>query len=629
MTQMDADKSRFGSFICVHLRHLRILTPLIARPPATLCGSSLLLLVWLAIAIAAVGCGRSGGNGRRGADAAPPARLPQFVDVTAAAGIRFIHENGARGRRYLPETMGAGGAFLDFNGDGWLDILLLNDLPLPPTASRPGTDRSRPTAALYRNNRDGTFADVTHGSGLDVPMEAMGCCAGDYDNDGREDLYITDALGGSRLFHNESDPNGQEARFRDVTAVAGVGNRGHWGTSCAWVDFDRDGWLDLFVCNYVKYSLAADQPCFEGGRRFYCRPTAYRPDTCTLYRNLGRSASGAVRFADVTRAAGIFKEAASALGVAVWDVDQDGWPDLLVANDLRANFLFRNRRDGTFEDRALAWGMAFGEDGTARAGMGIDAADTRNNGRAAVMISNFSGEPLSFFYQEDPPYFSDLTYEAGTGEQHLRYLGFGLLFLDYDNDGFKDAFVANGHIEPNIALFGEQTTYGQRNNLFHNRGGPSGGFDEVSDRSGVPFTYARVSRGAACGDYDNDGHPDLLITNNGGPAELLRNDGADRGHWLQITLRGAAGTGRRGDGARRRASNRSAIGAVVQVRANGQTQTDMVRSGSSYCSQSMLRLHFGLGAATRADWVRVKWPGGAEQTLREVRADQRLVLDEP
>jgi hypothetical protein len=563
------------------------------------------------------GCARTGDSGRRGANASPPARLPQFVDVTASAGVHFTHENGARGRRYLPETMGAGGAFLDFNGDGWLDILLLNDLPLSVTpASRRPVASSRPTAALYRNNQDGTFTDVTRGSGMDVPLEAMGCCAGDYDNDGREDVYVTDALGGSRLFHNESPAGGQVARFRDVTVAAGVANRGHWGTSCAWLDCDRDGWLDLFVCNYVKYSLASDQPCFEGGHRFYCRPTAYPPDTCTLYRNLGRSASGEVRFADVTRAAGIFKETGSALGVAVWDVDQDGWPDILVANDLRANFLFRNRRDGRFEDVALAWGMAFGEDGTARAGMGIDVADTRNNGRAAVMISNFSGEPLSFFYQEDPPYFSDLTYEVGTGEQHLRYLGFGLLFLDYDNDGFKDAFVANGHIEPSIALFGEHTTYGQRNNLFHNRGASSGAFDEVSDRSGVPFTYERVSRGAACGDYDNDGHLDLLVTNNGGPAELLRNDGANRGHWLQITLHG-------------RKSNRSGIGTVVQVRANGQTQTDTVRSGSSYCSQSMLRLHFGLGATTQADWVRVKWPSGVEQTLREVRADQRLVLDEP
>jgi hypothetical protein len=560
-------------------------------------------------------------------------RLPQYHDVTAKAGIRFTHVSGASERRFVPETMGAGCAFLDFNGDGWLDILLLNDRRLARSPSPPAAG---PTAALYRNNRDGTFTDVTPGSGLDVVMEAMGSCVGDYDNDGREDVYVTDALGDSRLFRNETEVGASAPRFLDVTAEAGVANRGHWGTSCAWLDYDRDGWLDLFVGNYIRYSLAADKPCYQQGRRYYCRPTSYPPDTCTLYRNLGPAANGRPRFADVTRSAGIYKVAANALGVAVWDVDKDGWSDILVANDLKANFLFHNQGNGTFQERALEWGVAFGEDGKARAGMGIDLADFRNNGQAAVLIANFAGEPMSFFYQEDPPYFSDITYEVGTGEQHLHLVGFGLCFVDYDNDGFKDAFVVNGHVEPDPKLIGESATYGQRNNLFRNQ--RDGTLLEVSDRSGAPFTYERVGRGAASGDYDNDGHPDLLVTNNGGPAELLRNDGAGSGHWLQIALRGRMAangrgtvkTGRsRSSVPRSSASNRSGIGAVVQVVAGGQTQTDTVRSGSSYCSASMLRLHFGLGSAQRAERVTVKWPGGAEQTVTNVRANQLLALEEP
>jgi enediyne biosynthesis protein E4 len=624
------------------------------RTPANSPARFALLSALAAAALA--GCSRSGSGVRlSSADkgvsqtAANPDRLPQFHDVTAKAGIRFTHVSGASERRYVPETMGAGCAFLDFNADGWLDVLLLNDRPLAPASSQTKPQGSRPTAALYRNNGDGSFTDVTAGSGLDVVMEAMGCAVGDYDNDGREDVYITDALNDSRLFHNDGAAGASAPGFRDVTAEAGVANRGHWGTSCAWLDYDRDGWLDLFVGNYVRYSVAADRPCYQQGRRYYCRPTSYPPDTCTLYRNLGPGQDGRPRFADVTRAAGIYKVAANALGVAVWDVDRDGWSDIIVANDLKANFLFHNQGNGTFQERALEWGVAHGDDGKARAGMGIDVADVRSNGRAAAMIGNFAGEPLSFFYQEDPPYFTDITYEVGTGEQHLHLVGFGLCFVDYDNDGFKDAFVVNGHIEPDPKLIGESSTYGQRNNLFRNR--RDGTMEEVSDRSGTPFTYQRVGRGAACGDFDNDGHPDLLVSNNGGPAELLRNDGAGSGHWLQITLRGAAGVGRQVRGvsqdsratstdahalrppaprvAAPNASNRSGIGAVVQVQVGRQTQMDVVRSGSSYCSASMLRLHFGLGAARHADRVTVKWPGGAEQTLTTVRADQLLTLEEP
>jgi hypothetical protein len=573
-----------------------------------------------------------------------PVATTRFADITEAAGIRFRHENGARGRRYLVETMGSGGAFLDFDGDGWLDLLLLNGMPLggddprqrvPTNDQRPTTNDQRPTtndqrlpstSRLYRNQGQGTYADVTAGSGLDIPLYALGCCVGDYDNDGDEDVYVSCAVGSGRLFRNEGG-----GRFRDVTPQAGVGNQGRFGTSCAWLDYDNDGRLDLFIGNYVRYSLARDRPCYEGGRRYYCRPTVYPPDTCVLYRNRGDG-----KFEDVTVPAGIRNRTGNSLGVAVWDFDDDGWLDIAVANDLTPNYLFHNvpeepttdpgsgvlpstehrapstgaqRTARRFEEVGLEWGLAFGENAKARAGMGIDVAEWQNDGRPAVMISNFTGEPLSFFQYEGPEQFADIAFRVGVGEAHLRFLGFGLFFFDFDNDGDKDAFVGNGHIEPDIARFGGGVTYGQRKHLYENRGDET--FAEIGKTLGAPFAIERVARGAAYGDIDNDGDLDILVTNNGQTAELLRNDGGNARSWLQLDLRG-------------RSSNRSAIGARVTVRAGGVTQRDTVRSGSSYCSQSMLRLHFGLGAAAVADEVEVRWPGGTVERLRDVKANRRL-----
>jgi enediyne biosynthesis protein E4 len=599
-----------------------------------------------AIVLAALllsGCTRSSPP-RPAAASDLPSRV-QFADVTEQAGIHFSHFNGAAGRRYLVETMGAGGAFLDYDGDGWLDILLLNGRPLGEDGATGGTRRakrggsgdgakqrdmsshpvapSRPTAALYHNNRDGTFTDVTRGSGLDVPLYAMGCCVGDADNDGDDDLYVSCALEPGHLFRNEGG-----GRFRDVTARAGVGDDGRLGTSCAWLDYDNDGWLDLFVCNYVQYSLATDHPCYEGGRRFYCRPTVYQPDTCVLYHNRG---DGTLRFDDVTRQAGIWNKTGNSLGVAVWDFDDDGWPDIAVANDLSPNYLFHNvpaaglgarrapKAARRFEEVGLDWGIAFGENGRARAGMGIDVAEYRNDGHPAILISNFTGEPLSFFVSDAPGQFTDVAFQVGVGEAHLRFLGFGLFFFDYDNDGDKDAFVGNGHIEPNIADFGGETTYGQRNHLYRNHGGM---FEEVGPALGPPFAYQRVTRGAAYGDYDNDGDLDILVTNNGQPAELLRNDGGNAQHWLQVDLKG------RGAGGRARGSNTDGIGARVTVRTGTVTQRDVVRSGSSYCSQSMLRRHFGLGRASSVDEIEVRWPSGSIDRLRSVPANRRITVSE-
>jgi enediyne biosynthesis protein E4 len=535
----------------------------------------------------------------RAATGRGPSSGVRFVNAAAEAGIRFRHMTGASGKRYLPETMGSGCAFLDFDGDGWLDILLLNGTALPLQKGGSPT-----LCALYRNQGDGTFKDMTLGSGLDVPMYAMGCAVGDYDNDGRDDLYVTCVLGPSRLFRNEGG-----GRFRNVTTGAGVDNHRKWGTSCAWVDIDNDGWLDLFITNYVQYSLEKDRPCVTEGQRFYCRPSVYTSETPTLYRNRGDGT-----FEDVSARSGIADHRGNGLGVAVWDFDADRKSDLVVANDLGANFLFHNLGDGNFKEVAMEWGVAFGEEGQARSGMGVDVADYRNDGRAAILISNFSAEPLSFFYQDAPALFSDITYGAGTGESHLPFLGFGLCFLDADNDRLQDAFVANGHIEPNIQRFGETTSYGQRNQLYRNSG--DGTLQDLGPAAGPAFSAEHVSRGAAAGDYDNDGDVDVLVSNNGGPAELLRND-SPRRSWLQIRVAGSE-TAR---------INRSGIGTRLRLSVGGAVQTQYVKSGSSYCSAGMLRLHFGLGSASQADWVEVRWTDGQTERHENVPADRLITFD--
>lgn len=511
-----------------------------------------------------------------------------FKDVTAAAGITFTHESGRAGRKFLPETMGAGGAMVDLDGDGWLDLVLVNGRPWSP---RPG---ATPLHALYRNNRNGTFTDVVKGSGLDQPAYGLGVAAGDYDNDGDEDLYIT-ALEGDRLYRNDG-----AFKFTNVTKTGGIVNA-NFGTSAAFVDYDRDGRLDLFVANYVKWSAATDVRCaLDGKNKSYCTPEVYPGVASKLFRNLGGG-----RFADVSRKAGVANPAAKALGVGLLDYDGDGWVDLFVANDTQPNQLFRNNRNGTFTDAAVAAGVAFSDDGVARGAMGVDAADYDRSGRPHVLVSNFQNQMLALYRNEGNGLFTDVAPASPVGRVSMTTLGFGTFFFDYDLDGWLDVFATNGHIEESVTAVQPKVQFKQRPLLFRNAG--KGRFEHASPAVGPDFAVPQAGRGAAYGDYDRDGDLDVLLTNNHGPARLLRNDGGNRNNWVTVRLAGTK-------------SNRSGIGAVVTVRSAQGTQRQMVRSGSSYCSQSDLALTFGLGRDTTVEAIEVAWPGGAKETVTKVPA---------
>ncbi|MBI3909640.1 MAG: CRTAC1 family protein [Armatimonadetes bacterium] len=530
----------------------------------------------------------------------PPSPV-QFVDVADAAGVHFRHVFGGSGHKFMPETVGSGGAFLDYNNDGWLDIFLVNSAPLPGFRSE-----SPILSALFRNNKDGTFTNVTEGSGLEVEMYGMGCAVGDYDADGFDDIFVSAVLGSSHLFHNE----GGTGKFKDVTLEAGVDDRGGWGTSTAWLDYDNDGYLDLFVCNYVKYTIEDDayfrNPLFG---QSYGLPQFFDPFPAVLYHNRGDGT-----FEDVTKKAKIGVAQGKALGVCTCDVDRDGWVDLFVANDMVPNHLFRNRGDGTFENISMPAGVAVDASGHARAGMGIDYADFRNDGRLAFLIGTFSEEDDYFFVELSPLAFEDRAKEAGFTSRPDVVLTFGLVFFDYDNDGWRDVFMANGHILDDIQKGRPNITFPQRNQLYHNN--RDGTFSDVSRQCGAPFDYMRVSRGCAYGDYDNDGDLDLLVTNNNGPAELLRNDGGNAHNWLQVRLIG------------KKKSNPNAFGAEVRVTAGGVMQRDWLRSGGSYLVQNMPRLHFGLGDAPRVEHLEVRWPAGKVERFSNLPVNQLITVVE-
>lgn len=515
----------------------------------------------------------------------------RFTDVTQQAGIKFTHNSGRAGKKWLPETMGSGCAFFDADGDGWLDILLVN--------GKDWTSRGRKsTAALYRNNRDGTFTDITRGSGLDIEIYGFGVAIGDYDNDGRDDVYIT-ALDGDHLFHNEGG-----ARFRDVTRESGIKNA-RFGASAAWLDYDKDGKLDLFVANYVQWTKEGDLWCsLDGSTKSYCTPESYKGNSSELFRNLGGG-----KFEDVTDAAGLGDRTSKSLGVVMLDYNNDGWPDLFVANDTQPNKLYCNQGNGRFKEEGLAAGVAFGEDGVARGAMGADASDYDRSGRQHLIVGNFSNQMLGLYHNEGNGLFVDEAPRSAIGRASLLSLTFGLFFFDYDLDGYPDIFAANGHIDDEIGRVQPKVQYQQLPLLFRNRGG--GKFDQVS-----AFSQPLVARGAAYGDYDRDGDLDVLISTNNGPAHLYRNDGGNRNHWLQLKLVGSK-------------SNRSAIGALVHVTSTGGRQWQMVRSGSSYCSSSDLALTFGLGKDTVVTSIDIDWPSGTKQQLASVKADQRLVIREP
>jgi len=510
----------------------------------------------------------------------------RLVDVTAAAGLRFRHNNGAYGGKLLPETLGAGCAFLDYDADGWQDILLVNGMDWP------GHRRERSTLALYRNNRNGTFTDVTRAAGLDVELYGMGVAIGDFNNDGFPDIFLS-CVGQNRLFRNTG-----KGTFVDVTRSSGLGGRTAFSTSALWLDFDRDGLLDLFVCNYVRWSAEHDVFCsLDGTQKSYCTPEAYRGETCWLFHNRGDGT-----FADVTATCGIFDSSSKSLGVALVDDDRDGWPDVFVANDTQPNKLYRNQRNGTFKDIALQSGVALSADGKARAGMGVDVGDFDNSGKSALAITNFEGEMIGL-YQGSSGVYRDIAVAAGVGLPSRDRLGFGCVFADLDLDGRLDLVVTNGHIDDTVRNIKGNSGHAQPPQLFWNSG--SGMFREITASAGSTFAEPRVGRGLACGDFDGDGDVDLLMTTNNGPALLFRNDQSAGNRSLRLRLTGTT-------------SNRDAIGASVRIFMGSETQSRTVRSGSSYLSQSELPVTFGLGRRDRVERLVVTWPNGRTEEFKDL-----------
>jgi enediyne biosynthesis protein E4 len=519
----------------------------------------------------------------------------QFKDVTAAAGIHFKHNAGKAGKKYLPETMGAGVAIFDYNGDGKPDILFVNSKDFEPHTKKT-------ICALYRNNGNGTFTDVTAGSGLDVEMYGIGVSTADYDNDGRADIYIT-ALEGDRLFHNEGN-----GKFRDVTQQAGIHNA-NFGTSAAWLDYDRDGKPDLFVANYVQWTLKGDLFCsLDGAAKSYCTPESYKGTQSKLFHNLGNG-----KFEDVSQKAGVADPSSKSLGVTVLDYNNDGWPDIFVSNDTQPNKLYRNNTNGTFTDEALSAGVAFGEDGAARGAMGVDSGDYDRSGRTHLLVGNFSNQMLALYHNEGNGIFVDEAPKSELGRSSLLSLTFGAFFWDYDLDGLLDIFCANGHIEEEIGRVQPKIQYKEPPLVFHNAG--SGRFVNVSNALGPDITRPIVARGAAFGDLDGDGDLDLVVSTNNGSAYLFKNEGGNKNHWIAIKTIGTK-------------SSRDGLGAFVTIRSASGKQTQMVRSGSSYCSQSAMQLTFGLGKDTSVEEIEVRWPSGITQKLGRQQCDRLLAITE-
>ncbi len=521
----------------------------------------------------------------------------RFRNVAPEAKIVFNRNNGAYGKYYLPETMGGGGGFIDYDNDGSLDILLLNGAWWEPRA----TNEGKPTPALYHNNRDGTFTDLTKEIGLDIFCAGMGVAVGDYDNDGYNDLYIT-AVGRNYLFHNEHGKG-----FKEVAQSAGVQDKG-WSSSVGWVDYDNDGKLDLFVCHYVQWTPETDISCTAKGFKSYCRPQEYRGESCRLYHN-----EGSGRFRDVTRQAGIENQKSKALGVTFLDTNGDGYTDIIVTNDMEPNFVFLNSGKGTFKEIGFESGIALGDSANARAGMGVDVADYRNEGIFGLAIGNFSFEGIGFYPLTAKPPYLDTSKQIGTHAPSFPYVTFGLFFADFDNDTWQDLFFTNGHIEDTVHKSSPEQNYEQPSILLKNRG--DGTFGDVSAQAGADLALPIVGRGACSGDFDNDGKLDILLIPNRGEARLLHNETSQAGHWMTFRLVG-------------KQSNTNGYGAQITVEAGGKRFRGVCRSGSSYQSASDARVHFGLGDLSQIARVSVKWTTGKEQVWTGLAPDRIWQLTE-
>ena len=533
-----------------------------------------------------------------------------FKDVTEAAGIRFRHDNGGSGREYMPESMGSGCAFWDYDGDGDADILLINGAPLRERESGPPS-----TMALYRNDGDGSFSDVTAQAGLRRPLYGMGCAAGDYDNDGDSDLYVA-CLGANRLYRNQGG-----GRFEDVTAQMGVGDSA-WSVCAVWLDYDRDGDLDLFSGNYLQWTAERDDWLSERSNARSYAPQLYDPEYSRLYRNDGD------RFEDVTDASGIGGKPGKGMSAVALDYNGDGWPDILISNDTMPDYLYRNNGDGTFTEDGLLAGVAFSAAGEAKSGMGVDAGDLRNVGREDVAIGNFAFEMISLFQNQDGAYFTDWTLPSGVGHPSAPFVTFGVFLFDYDLDGHLDLFAANGHVDRRIHEVKSHLSYAQRPLLYRNTG--DGSFAEVGATCG-DLADPVVGRGAAYADYDGDGDLDVLVaTNNGRPA-LYRNEGGNRNRCLKVKLVGGGpptSAGLQKPVGEPSWSNRDGTGATVRVRSGDMVQTRSVRAGSSYCSQSEQILTFGLAGALAVESVEVVWPSGRIERINNVAAGQTVTVRE-
>jgi hypothetical protein len=526
----------------------------------------------------------------------------RLVDVARQAGVNVLNVSGGLQKNYLLEVVGNGAAWFDYNNDGLLDLLIANGSTLEHM--RDGGD---PIATLYRNNGDGTFTDVTAQSGLLKKGWGLGVCVADYDNDGFEDIYIT-AYGPNVLFHNNGD-----GTFADVTKRAGVGDA-HWSAGCAFGDYDRDGYVDLYVANYVDFdpqttpTPGSSSYCQYMGIDVLCGPRGLRGAPDVLYHNNGNGT-----FTDVTQAAGIHDPGYYGLGVIFTDLDNDGWPDIYVANDSTPNFLFHNNRNGTFTETAFEAGAALNEQGMAQASMGVDAGDYNSDGFLDLFVTNFSQDTNTLYENNGDGTFRDVSAQSGLGPPSLPYLKWGTGFVDLDNDGLLDIFVANGHIYPNIDQYPVGSKFLERKQLFQNLG--NGRFRDVTEEVGGGLLLEKSSRGVAFGDYDNDGDLDILVVNLDDRPTLLRNEGGNKNHWITLRLVGTK-------------SNRDAIGARVQIEAGERRQIAEVRSGGSYVSQNDMRVRFGLGQETRIRRIEVRWPSGLVETFENIAVDQFLMLTE-